>query len=170
MTNWGWNELRSVAFFFGLFAFGWFAYAAFLGLAASLMRNQAQIVVPFCFTSVLIIIPIIIFLCDQEYFREPSAINFCFSLAAFFGFLFSLRAYKALNAHHRREGLFVCRSAFYVCLCFSLGGPQGFFLPVLFVPEGQLLTMRLIFVMAFTAAAISSAIFFRLHAADTSNN
>ena len=146
--------------FFTIFFFSWFVYAAFIGLGLSLYRTARAVSLLFLIVSVLIVVPVMITLVEQDFFATPGPINKLLSGLAFVGFGVTQWSLRYLPFRKNPAAFFICFSALCVCLFWGFVG-TGFFLPLLFVPRGVLLISHVAFSAFFLAATTGSYWFFR---------
>jgi hypothetical protein len=170
MTDIVWGTI-----FFSLVTLSWSSLAAYVGLTAflSTLPQQPRLGV-FIFTSATILVPTLLFLGDQDcfywldrfdsYYYSATHIfhvgrfilNACFCS----GLVISLMSGRYLPFQLRRSLRLTCLWALAFSTLWMMGGPGGIFISILFVPNSDWLTSRLIFVALFLI--ISMAAFWRL--------
>ncbi len=147
--------------FWGIFILAWCSYAAFVGLTGFLLyRFRGPHLVPYLGVSVLIVAPTAIELFDQYAFQVVPGVLYWLSMGAITLLIASWFMSRSLPIWLAR----LCRSisavTFAVAVLWSLGGPGGLFLPLLFFPNRYVLAAHLIFSLLFLL--VSFATFFGL--------
>ena len=155
-----------------MMAFSWGALAAYVGMVAFLATQPR---VPrfgiFVFTSAVILIPLGCFLYDQDSYRWLDTLTFqdvgtnrgffagyffvnvCFFSGMALSFLSARRLPAPLPGKVRRFCAYAALPSIpWVSASFS----PGLFLPIVFVPDAQFLTSRLVFLVFFLLVSIGT--------------
>ncbi len=147
--------------FWVIFILAWSSYAAFVGLTGFLLsRFRGSHLIPYLGVSVLIVVPTVIELFDQNVFQMVHGIVYWLSMGAMTLLLASWFMSRGLPVWLARLCRSVSAVTFAVAVLWSLGGPGGLFLPLLFFPNRDVLAAHLIFSLLFLL--VSGATFFGL--------
>jgi len=146
-----------VSFFWVIFIFAWSSYAIFVGLTGLLLyRVRGAHLIPFLGVSVLIVVPTLAELFDQYAFQRTQGIIYWLSMGTITLLLASWFMSRSLPVWLAR----ICRSisaiTFLVAVFWSLGGPGGLFLPLLFFPNRAVLTAHVIFSLLFLLVSVAT--------------
>lgn len=147
-------------FFYSIFFFSWFIYAAFVGLGISLYRFARPVSLWFLIVSLLIVVSVLITFWNQHFFATPGTINSSLSVLAFIGFAVALGLIKRLPFRKTQAAFFICCGALCVCLWWGFVG-WIFFLPLLFMPDAQLLFAHVVFSAFFLTVGTGSYFYFQ---------
>ena len=151
-----------MSLFWIIFILSWVAYAVFVGLTGFLLgRIQGPRLIPYVMGSGLILIPTAITLIDQHEFLSVGPVMYGLSMAAIIFLLLAWFGSWGLP----REVVIVTRqasgAALLVAIVQSLMSPAGFFIPLLFFPDKDLVFWRLFFTGVFVM--VSGVSFFWLN-------
>jgi len=150
-----------VSVFWGIFILAWSSYAAFVGVTGFLLyRFRGPHLVPYLGVSILIVVPTVIELFDQYAFQVVHGIVYWLSMGAMTLLIASWFMSRSLPVWLAKLCRSVAALTFAVAVLWSLGGPGGLFLPLLFFPNRDVLAAHLIFSLLFLL--VSFATFFGL--------
>ena len=129
--------------FWVIFTLAWSSYAAFVGLTCFLLcRHRGPHLIPYLGVSVLIVVPTLAELFDQNAFQWARGIVYWLSMGAMTLLIASWFVSRRLPGRLGK----LCRSlsalTFSLAVLWSLGGPGGLFLPLLFFPDRDVLVAR----------------------------
>jgi hypothetical protein len=139
-----------VSVFWVIFTLAWSSYATFVGLTCFLLcRHRGPHLIPYLGVSVLIVVPTLAELFDQNAFQWARGIVYWLSMGAMTLLIASWFVSRRLPGRLGK----LCRSlsalTFSLAVLWSLGGPGGLFLPLLFFPDRDVLVAHLLFSLLF---------------------
>lgn len=135
-----------MSFFWVIFIGAWSSYAIFVGLTGFLLsRVRGLRLIPFVGVSVLIVVPTLVEIIDQDAFQWARGMIYWLSMAAMALLIAAWFASRGLPGRLARISRSVSAVTFLVAVLWSLGGPGGLFLPLLFFPNRYVLGAHLLF-------------------------
>jgi len=144
-------------FFWSIFILSWTAYAAFVGLTALLLYRFGGLrVIPFAVVSALIVVPTAIVMMDQYAFMQVGRLTYGLDMAALTMLILALFLSRGLGLAISRWARSLSGAAFLAAALWSVSGPGGFFLPLLFMPTANLFASHLVFVLLFLGVAAAT--------------
>lgn len=154
------NDFLHAIYFYSIFAFSWFCFAAFVGLALSLLLwTRTLSVIPFVLGAISVVISIVFSFINQHTYAVVGFGNISQSIftIVIFGACWLLA--KRLPHFWARLARPISMSVIITGLFWFLLSPPQFFLPVLFIPDATLSVARIIFA-AFFCSAVFVTVFF----------
>jgi hypothetical protein len=146
-----------MSIFWILFILSWTSYAAFVGLAGFLLsRLRGLCLVPYLVAAAWIVIPTIIELINQNAIQSVRFLTHGLSMGAMILFLISWFTSPSLPKNIARHAWRFAGAAFLIGALWSVGGPGGFFLPLLFFPNKDLVWAHLLFACLFVAVSVTT--------------
>jgi HEAT repeat protein len=151
-----------VSFFWVIFTLAWSSYAAFIGLTGFLLyRPRGPHLIPFLGVSVLIVVPTLAELLDQNAYVSARGVLYWLSMSTMTLLLACWLMSRRLPAPLAKRCRNISGLAFLAAVFWSVGGPGGFFLPLLFFPDRNVLAAHLVFFILFSLVALAT--FLGLH-------
>jgi len=146
-----------VSFFWVIFTLAWISYAVFVGLTGFLLyRFRGPHLIPYLGVSVLIVVPTLIELFDQNAFQVARGFIYWLSLGAMTLLLVSWFTSRSLPVRMAKLCRSVSAVTFFAAVFWSLGGPGGLFLPLLFFPNRKVFAAHLIFSLLFFLVSVAT--------------
>jgi len=149
------NDFLHAIYFYSIFAFSWFCFAAFVGLALSLLLwTRTLSVIPFVLGAISVAISIVFSFINQHSYAVVGFGNISQSIftIVIFGACWILA--KRLPHFWTRLARPISMSVIISGLFWFLLSPPQFFLPVLFVPDATLAAARITFALCFCSAVL----------------
>jgi hypothetical protein len=144
-----------VSLFWVIFVLAWGSYAAFVGLTGSLLyRVRGPQLIPYIGVSVLILVPTLVELYDQNAYQWARGLTYWLSTGAMTLLVVSWFVSRGLPGRLAKVTRALSAITFAMAVLWSLGGPGGFFLPLLFFPERLVLGAHLVFSLLFLLVAV----------------
>jgi hypothetical protein len=146
-----------VSFFWVIFTLAWSSYAVFVGLTGFLLyRFRGTHLIPYLGVSALIVVPTLIELFDQNAFQVARGVIYWLSMGAMALLLVSWFMSRSLPARMAKLCRSVSAVTLFVAVFWSLGGPGGLFLPLLFFPSREVVAAHLIFSLLFFVVSVAT--------------
>ena len=146
-----------MSFFWVIFIFAWSSYAIFVGLTGLLLyRVRGAHLIPFLGVSVLIVVPTLAELFDQYAFQRTQGIIYWLSMGTITLLLASWFMSRSLPVRMAKLCRSVSAVTFFVAVFWSLGGPGGLFLPLLFFPNREIFAAHFIFILLFSLVSVAT--------------
>jgi hypothetical protein len=144
-----------VSLFWVIFVLAWGSYAAFIGLTGFLLyRVRGPQLVPYVGVSALILIPTLVELYDQNAYQWARGLTYWLSMSAMTLLVVSWFVSRSLPGRLAKVTRALSAATFLWVVLWSLGGPGGLFLPLLFFPERLVLGAHLVFSLLFLLVTV----------------
>lgn len=154
------SDLLHSIYFYSMFAFSWFCFAAFVGLALSLLLwTRALSVIPFVLGAISVVISVVFSFINQHTYAVVGFGNICQSIFTIVTFGACWLLAKRLPHFWARLARPISMSVIIAGLFWFLLSPPQFFLPVLFFPDATLSAARIIFAVFFCSAVLLTIFF-----------
>lgn len=146
-----------MSFFWVIFTLAWSSYAVFVGLTGFLLyRFRGTHLIPYLGVSALIVVPTLVELFDQNAFQVARGVIYWLSMGSMTLLLVSWFMSRRLPVRMAKLCRSVSAVTFFVAVFWSLGGPGGLFLPLLFFPNREVFAAHLIFSVLFFLVSVAT--------------
>ncbi len=143
--------------FWVIFIGAWISYTVFIGLTGFLLyRVRGLRLIPFVGVSALIVIPTVIELVDQYAFEWAHTVIYGLSMVVLTLLMAAWFMSRGLPGRLAKLSRSVSVITFVVAVFWTLGGPGGLFLPLLFFPNRDVLAAHLLFSLLFLLIPVAT--------------